>query len=167
MSHFTLKPLSKAAVPSALQKAERYRLLNEPAQAESICRDVLAVDPENHDALHALLLSLTDQFGARADVVREAKALLKQLPTDYERAYFEGVIHERSGLAELDTNRPGSHYTAYEALRLAMTCFERAEALKPAGNDDAILRWNTCARTLMRDASLKPRPEETWDETVD
>ena len=44
---FTLKPISPEAIPEALQKAERYRLLNEPAQAESLCQDVLAVEPNN------------------------------------------------------------------------------------------------------------------------
>ena len=59
---FTLKPIDPAAVPAALQQAERYRLLNEPEEAESICLDVLAVEPDNQQALVMLLLSLTDQF---------------------------------------------------------------------------------------------------------
>ncbi len=58
-----LKPISKEAIPQALAKATRYRLLNEPAQAESICRDVLAADPENQEAVYALILALTDRFG--------------------------------------------------------------------------------------------------------
>ena len=40
-----------------------------------------------------------------------------------------------------------------------MQAYERAEAIRPAGNDDAILRWNACAR-LMRDRKLGPRPED-------
>ena len=59
---FELKTLSKSAVPAALAQAERYRLLNEPAEAESICLDVLRVEPDNQDALVTLVLSLTDQF---------------------------------------------------------------------------------------------------------
>ena len=47
---FNLKPLSRDAVPAALIKAERYRLLNEPGEAESICLDILQVDPANRDA---------------------------------------------------------------------------------------------------------------------
>ena len=38
-------------MPAALEKALRYRLLNEPVEAESICRDVLEVDPDNQAAL--------------------------------------------------------------------------------------------------------------------
>jgi hypothetical protein len=45
-----LKPLSVDAIPSALVNAERYRFLNEPGEAESICLDVLAVDPANQAA---------------------------------------------------------------------------------------------------------------------
>src|SRR6186997_1673006 len=37
---FELKPLSASAIPSALAKAERYRLINEPEQSESICEDI-------------------------------------------------------------------------------------------------------------------------------
>ena len=60
-----LKTIARDGIPHALEKAERYRLLNDPAQAESICRDVLAVDADNQDALRALILALTDQFGAQ------------------------------------------------------------------------------------------------------
>jgi len=59
---FTLKLLHKEGIPAALDKAERYRLLNEPAEAESICLDVLAIEPDHQQALITLLLALTDQF---------------------------------------------------------------------------------------------------------
>jgi hypothetical protein len=42
----------------------------------------------------------------------------------------------------------------------AMTWYEKAEAMRPPGNDDAILRWNTCARFLDRNRHLAPSPEE-------
>ena len=59
---FDLKPLNPDAIPKALQKAERYRLLNEPEEAESICLDILAIEPDNQQALVMLLLAQTDQF---------------------------------------------------------------------------------------------------------
>jgi len=31
-----------------------------------------------------------------------------------------------------------------------MRWYERAEGMRPSGNDEAILRWNTCARLLGR-----------------
>ena len=65
---FELKSISTQAIARAIVKAERYRLLNEPQEAESICRDILTVDPENQEALVMLLLSITDQFGRTSEV---------------------------------------------------------------------------------------------------
>jgi len=39
------KPLEKLAIPAAIEKAKHYRLLNESSAAESICRDILRVEP--------------------------------------------------------------------------------------------------------------------------
>ncbi len=156
---FQLKPISKAAVPDALQKAERYRLLNEPRLAESICRDILEVEPDNHQALIILLLSITDQFGRYTTInVNTAKELLPALKNEYEQLYFSGIISERQGKAIVNLGRTGSQHTAYEWLTEAMAFFEKAEAVRPKGNDDAILRWNTCARLIMNH-NLQPRQE--------
>ena len=51
-----MKKLSRDAIPAALDKARQYRLLNEPAEAESICLDILQADPENQQAIITLLL---------------------------------------------------------------------------------------------------------------
>ena len=59
---FELKTLSPEGVPAALEKALRYRMLNEPEQAESICEDVLRLEPDNQEALVMLILALTDRF---------------------------------------------------------------------------------------------------------
>jgi len=159
---FELKPISREAIPEALSKAERYRLLNEPWQAESICRDILRIEPDHQPALVMLLLSLTDQFGQgiSAPAAREA---LGKLRGEYERAYYAGIIAERWAASLLKHGAPGAGFTAYESLNEAMACYERAEAIRPAGNDDAILRWNTCARILMRNRELRPRGEETFE----
>jgi len=159
---FTLKSISPDSVAGALAKAERYRLLNEPWQAESICRDVLALDPHDQPALVMLLLSLTDQFG-KGISAQNARALLGQLSGDYERAYYAGIIAERWADSLLRQGAPGAGFTAYESLREAMAHYEIAETLRPAGNDDAILRWNTCARILMRNRELRPRGEERFE----
>jgi hypothetical protein len=149
---FDLKPLNPDAIPKALQKAERYRLLNEPEEAESICLDVLAADPDNQDALITLLLALTDQFstGDGAHCYTHAWDLLPRLTGEYERCYYAGLISERRGSAQLDRGCPGSAGNAYAWFRQAMDCYERAEALRPPDNDDALLRWNTCARMIMK-----------------
>lgn len=159
---FELKPLSKEAFASALAKAERYRLLNEAGQAESICLDVLTVDPGNQQALVILLLALTDQFGDRGvtGAVTRAQELLPRLRDEYERAYYAGIICERRARAQINQGGPGFAAMAYDWFREAMGCYERAEAIRPPGNDDAILRWNACARAIMQSPYLRPAPDE-------
>jgi len=156
---FKLKPIMKEAVPRALERAERYRLLNEPAEAESICRDVLEIEPGNRNALITLLLSLTDQF-AEGVTVDQAQELLPRLVDKYEGAYYAGIICERWAKAQMNHGAPGSGFVAHDWFHEAMAWYEKAQAVRPAGNDDAILRWNTCARILMKDPNLKPGPEE-------
>ena len=157
---FQLKSLSIEGVAAALEKAERYRLLNEPREAESICLDVLDIDPENQQALVILLLSITDQFGRRdRDEARQARELLPRLRNEYERTYYAGIILERQAKTILKRGTPGGQFQAYDWLRSAMELFEKAETIRPPGNDDALLRWNTCARTIVR-YKLTPRQED-------
>jgi hypothetical protein len=163
---FDLKPISPEAVPVALAKAERYRLLNEPWQAESICRDILRVEPDHEQALVMLLLTLTDQFGTGVTAV-QAREALDQLKGAYERAYYAGIISERWAEALIHKAAPGVGVKAYETLREAMGHYERAEQLRPEGNDDALLRWNTCARILMRNSALRPRGEEVFEPALE
>jgi hypothetical protein len=163
---FELKSLSQPAIPEALERAERYRLLNEPSQAESICLDVLSIDPGNQAALITLLLSLTDQFGEDVTPAR-AREVLPALKGEYERAYYAGIISERSARARIQQRLPGANFVAYREFTDAMRRYEEAEALRPVGNDDAILRWNTCARTLMRRHDLRPQPQETLQPILD
>lgn len=148
---YTLKPLSRQAIPAALAKAERYRLLNEPLEAESICLDVLQVDPANQPALVMLVLALTDQFrdDASSKVIVRANELAEQLTDEYERTYYAGMIRERRAKAALQRGQFGGAAVAAEWLREAMSYFERAETIRPPQNDDALLRWNACARLLM------------------
>jgi hypothetical protein len=159
---FTLKTISPEAIPAALERVERYRLLGEPELAESICQDVLVVEPENQAALVMLLLSLADQFhGGHTDCFAQAQAVLPRLRGEYERLYYAGIIAERRGLARLKQGGPGSNQVAGTWLRKAMEFYEQAEAVRPPGNDDAILRWNTCARVSMRHR-LEPEEEEPF-----
>ena len=159
---FDLKPISKEAIPEALEKAVRYRLLNEPAEAESICLDILRIDFDNQEALVTMLLALTDQLGSAATASR-AKAVASRLKSEYDRAYYNGIICERAAKAHLDHGAPGAAFSTYDGLREAMEWYGKAEALRPPGNDDAVLRWNTCVRTLAKNPSLRPRPEESFE----
>ncbi|HWP42758.1 MAG TPA: hypothetical protein VNO14_05960, partial [Blastocatellia bacterium] len=143
-----VKTISREAIPRALEKAERYRLLNEPADAESICLDILQIDPENQQAIIMLLLAMTDQFDRRLPENRP-RELLTRLKGEYERAYYAGIICERRARAHLSQGFPGCGFAAHDGLREAMSWYEKAEAVRPPGNDDAILRWNACARTIV------------------
>jgi len=157
---FELKPLSPEAIPQAIEKAHHYRLLNEPAEAESICLDVLEVDPDHQQALVTLLLALTDRLTkGYAISATKAKEVLPRLRDEYQRAYYAGIICERQAKARLNQGGPGGGFDAYEWLREAMTWYEQAEAIRPPGNDDALLRWNACARIIMRN-NLTPRQAE-------
>ncbi len=148
---FTLKSISRAGIPEAVSKAELYRNLNEPGEAESICRDVLAVEPDNQKAVRLLGLAITDQFaGAGSDRYAEAEKVFLSLTDPYERLYYTGILHERRAKAQLRAGR--SPHTLLPLVEEAMRCFEEAEKIRPAGNDDAILRWNRCIRLLQSHA---------------
>jgi len=156
---YQLKQISRDSIPAAIEKAERYRLLDEPGLAESICLDILEVDPQNAKAIVILLLAITDQFStSTSGDVSRARQLLPQLQSEYEKNYYAGIISEREGMAILNHMR-GGQFAVYEWLTEAMEYFEKAEAIRPPGNDDAILRWNTCARQITRH-QLKPLSEK-------
>ena len=155
--HFELKPITQQGIPEALAKVERYRLLNEPSLAESICLDILAVVPDHQEALVSLLLAHTDQFESQAHV-KGAREALAKIQGAYEQAYYEGIIWERLGNARVRHGSGGA--SAYHALREAMEHYEKAMRLALPGNDDAILRWNTCARLIMQNPQIHPGPEE-------
>jgi len=163
VSGFQLKRIDPEGIPHAMEKAERYRLLNDPVQAESICHDVLAADADNQDALRCLILSLTDQFSANgaAHAAREARAHVVKLSDEYERAYYSGLVHERETRAFLHRKNV-VRSAAYDGFRHAMEWYERAEALRPPGNVDAVLRWNSCVRAIERER-LEPASDEVHE----
>jgi hypothetical protein len=157
----TLKPISADAVPRAIEKAEHYRLLNQPWAAESICQDILAAAPGHQKAVRLLLLACTDQFSVNlGNAVTRAADALAQLTDPYEHAYYAGIMCERRARAQLERRGPGAGALAYESIREAMAWFEQAMPLRPAGNDDPALRWNTCARLLNSSSHVAPRGEE-------
>ena len=157
---FKLKTISKAGIPEAISKAELYRSLNEPEEAESICRDILAVEPEHQLALRLLGLAITDQFSGRLqDRYGEAESAFQRLNDEYERQYCSGLCLERRAKAQMRAGVPGQVWIG--ALQDAMRHFEAAERLRPTGNDDAMLRWNRCVRILQSVPHLVEQPQET------
>ena len=129
-----------------------------PRASVSTCSQI---DPTNQSALVTLLLAITDQFTERpAEGARRAQELLPRLDDEYKRMYYAGIVAERGAKAHLRRATVASGELAYHLLREAMTWYEQAEARRPPGNDEAILRWNTCARILARDEHIRPRVEE-------
>jgi hypothetical protein len=166
VSTFELKTLTEEGIPSALEKAERYRLLNEPAEAESICLDILKVAPDNQEAIVTLLLAVTDRFSKGYGVSdTQAKELLDRISSDYDRAYYSGILSERRAKMKLAQGGLASAW-AYDLFREAMECYEKAESIRPPGNDDSVLRWNTCARIIARN-KLVPREEENYEPALE
>ena len=159
---FKLKPLDKDGIESAITKAEHYRLLNQPRLAESICQDVLEVDSKNQKASIILLLALTDQFGqSHPSAPTHAQMIADSLEDEYLKLYYTGIIHERQGNVALESSVPGSDFDAYEWYMEAMDFFEQADAVnKNERNDDPTLRWNTCARIIMKNNLTERPPEE-------
>ncbi len=161
---FELKPIALDALPRALAKAERYRLLNEPREAESIARDCLAVDADHQDAIVALVLAITDLFAVAAGSgvgsrsgngsvqvsPDEARTLVARLSSEFDRAYYAGVVEERWAKALLDADYP--HGMVFRLIQAAMQHFDAADRLAPSGNDDAALRWNSCVRIIRQNA---------------
>jgi hypothetical protein len=155
-----LKQISRAGIDEAIAKVELYRYLNEPGEAESICRDILALEPTHQGALRLLGLAITDQFnGNMTDRYAEASSVFKALASNYDRIYCCGLLHERKAKAQLRAGFPPP--TVKPEFEEAMRYFEEAEGIRPPGNDDAILRWNRCVRLLQ---SLMP---EAWEKTID
>jgi hypothetical protein len=157
---FTLKPISRDSVDGALAKAERYRLLNEPNEAESICRDILEVDAANRQARISLILALTDQIQQDSGAFSNAVSAISSLETAYDRSYYSGIAWERRAKAVHGAGTQGSVGYVYDWLVKALGLFEEAERLRPSNNDDAILRWNACVRFLDRHKELRPETQE-------
>ncbi len=156
--NYQLKSISHAGIAEALAKAELYRYLNEPEESESICRDILAVEPKQQLALRLLGLSITDQFlGGVSDRYREAEEIFQKLADPYERLYYTGILYERRAKAQLATGQ--SPHTLLPLFERALQNFGEAEKIRPAGNDDSILRWNRCVRLLQS-------PSLTWEEQL-
>jgi tetratricopeptide (TPR) repeat protein len=162
MPDLTPKPISSTGVAGALAKVTHYRYLNQSEEAESICRDVIAAEPENQSGIRMLALVLADQFdGTARDRYSEAEQLLTRLTDPYERWYYTGIVHERRAKAQLAQGRlPHTLRVLFEE---AMRCFEEAERIRPNGNDDAILRWNRCVRIMQSLPADPTAVEEPFD----
>jgi len=165
---FELKTLSREAIPAALEKADRYRLLNDPLEAQSICRDILEIDPRNQQALVTLLLALTDSFKQHLNpAFQQAEEVLRQLGDQFCKAYYGGIICERRAKVHFERREPGSGQLAFEWFRKAMALYDQALQSCSPGSQDALLRWNTCARILMQNPQLSPTTESAGEQMLE
>jgi tetratricopeptide (TPR) repeat protein len=142
-----LKPIHLESIAAALAKAELYRNLNEPEEAESICHDILAIQPNNQAALRLIGLAITDLFtGDVSDRYEEVENFFRQLSDPYEQIYCLGLLYERRAKAQMRVGRPTQ--TLVQLFEEAMRHFAEAEKIRPTDNDESILRWNRCVRLL-------------------
>ncbi len=151
------KTISREFIPKALEKAEKYRFMNHPKTSESICRDVLEVDPGNQDAVILLILSITEQFSdsKRYNVkLKNAQQWLPELKEEYLRLYLSGLILERWAKAR-SHDLPGPDI--YEFLAEAMEFYRQAEPIRPSDDESCLLHHNFCVRFIERHPHIKPR----------
>lgn len=155
-----LKTISKDGIAEAISKAELYRSLNDPEGAESVCHDILAVEPDHQLALRLLGLAITDQFDGHVSTRHaEAQHIFQSLTDPYELHYYMGLFHERRAKAQMRAGRAAQALVG--SFHEAMRCFEEAEKIHPPHNDDAVLRWNRCARLLQQLEHLEEERKET------
>ena len=165
---YTLITIKKESLPNALAKAERYRLLGEPLEAESICLDVLEVDPLNSEALTTLFLAYTDEFKNELyPAFTKAEEVLSRLTDGYCTLYYTGILYERRAKFHLNQRAHGSGHQAYEWFKKAMAAFDKALATCSDSGQDAALRWNACARIIMRNPDVVPASNDTGEQMLE
>ena len=152
-----LKTINPEAVPAALDMAKRYRLLNEPDESASICLDILEVAPDNQEALITLFLALTDKFtdDGLNPAFGRAKDVVARLDSAYCKSYYSGILFERRAKFHFKQGGPGSGAVAYDWFARAMRAYGEALAGCDPDNQDAVLRWNSCARFINNNQDLK------------
>ena len=157
---FDLKPLDEDAIPNAIDRAKQYRSLLQPWHAESICRDVLAVEPNNQQNLIILFLAITDQFGSekRGKKMSDAEVILDQLKDEFQQDYAKGIMYERLASAALNMGGVRSGYIAYYHLLDALKWYDKS-IKSPEKSQESVLRWNTCVR-MIDQFNLNPAPDD-------
>lgn len=153
-----LHDIHAESIELALDRARQYRSLLEPEIAESICLDILNIDPDNQAALVVYILALTDQISISGSQspFQDIDAAIARLASEYQQIYYTGIVLERR--ARFMLTQPMSRAFAYDYFIKALECYQQAEQMRPHHNDEAILRWNSCVRTIQRE-KLEPLSE--------
>lgn len=153
-----LHDIHAESIELALDRARQYRSLLEPEIAESICLDILNIEPENQAALVVYILALTDQISISGSQspFQDIEVAIAKLSSEYKQIYYTGIVLERR--ARFMLTQPMSRAFAYDYFIKALECYQQAEQMRPDHNDEAILRWNSCVRTIQRE-KLEPLSE--------
>lgn len=153
-----LHDIHAESIELALDRARQYRSLLEPEIAESICLDILNIEPENQAALVVYILALTDQISISGSQspFQDIEVAIGKLSSEYKQIYYTGIVLERR--ARFMLTQPMSRAFAYDYFIKALECYQQAEQMRPDHNDEAILRWNSCVRTIQRE-KLEPLSE--------
>ena len=164
-----IKSLNKDGIPRALVMAKQYRLLNEPDEAESICLDILAAEPDHQEALATLLLALTDKFYERGlnPAFEQAREIVDRLGDSFCKSYYRGIIYERRAKYHLRQGGPDSGTVCHDWLVKALGCFEEAMTSCDPDNQDTVLRWNSCARLINNHPDIKEGSPDTREPLLD
>ncbi len=149
--------IHKTAIPNVLKKAKQYRLLLEPDLAISICIDIFAIDANNQEALIIYILALTDKLSNGCKVTdKKILDTIAKLSTKFYKDYYTGIFLEKKARAMLKNTMSKSF--AYAAFMQAIKAYKQAEKLADKDCSDAILRYNSCLRTIEKQ-HLIPRDE--------
>jgi hypothetical protein len=164
-----LKTIKPEAVSSSLEMAKRYRLLGEPDESASICQDILAVAPDHQEVLITLLLALTDKFADNGlnPSFDKARQTVEKLDSGYCKSYYSGIVFERRAKYHLRKEEPGSGSLAYEWFVKAMEAFDQAMQGCDPDNQDAVLRWNSCALIINSRSDVGPDDIATSEPPLD
>lgn len=165
--HLERKELPEGATPTALAMARRCRDVSEPEEAESICLDLLAADPDNQQALVLLLLARTDLLDAgHPSGVDRAREPLRRLSSDYDREYYGGIICERQARCLLRARGRHSSFVAWDWFQIAMDHFEAAAHIAP-DRVEPLLRYNACVRLIQRNPHCMPNPNDAAEHGIE
>ncbi|WP_417550766.1 hypothetical protein [Methylophaga sp.] len=153
-----LHDIHAESIELALDRARQYRSLLEPEIAESICLDILNIEPENQAALVVYILALTDQISISGSQspFQDIEVAIAKLTSEYKQIYYTGIVLERR--ARFMLTQPMSRAFAYDYFIKALESYQQAEQMRPDHNDESILRWNSCVRTIQRE-KLEPLSE--------
>lgn len=162
-----LKILETGEIDAALAAAEACWSRSEVEVAQSICQDILEADPDHPTALELLFLSRVALLSKGLPKgVERAQELIPRFGSEFDRAFFSGVLRETQARYLLERRGRHSSFVAYSWFRHAMDDFDEASTKDP-NRPEPRLHWNACLRTLQANPQCVPAPEEMEDHGIE